>query len=1842
MKKTVSFLLIFTLLFVSACFTACAVQLGFEVESANEAVLSESACERTSVSVMDGWKFKYKASDGEKTSTDDSSWQSVNLPHTWNISDGADGGNNYAKGEGWYRKQLTIPAEYEGTDIYLEFEGVNQKATLYIDGVLVPYVYEDGTESDSHNGGYTTFRYNITDLVTPGSTHLLAVCADNTIDEEITPIAGDWTFFGGIYREVWLVSVPKVHFDMLNYGSDSVFVTATKTSDNEVTGVWNVEVKTVLVNNTDLDASVSVNTVLREPEEFVVSEYIPEEITPFDEDTMYGTEIINSVSENITVPANSKVTYTKNFTVTNPRLWNGIEDPYRYQVDVSVTNGSSTDKVSAYTGFRTFYIDADEGFFLNGNYVALRGVSRHQDRDEMGWAISEKEHGEDFGMIYEMGANSIRLAHYPHDDFFYELCDRYGMVIWAEVPFITDIGGDGDYENMDSIREAYVQNIKEQLIELIRTQYNRPSIMFWGLQNEVRPDYNEFMSKLVPALHDLAKSEDPNRLTTFASYHDTAYSWDADLFAWNFYPAWYGYSTGEFTSYLKNYHNKYPDIPMGISEYGAGGSVKTHTDADPIKDAQPDPFGDHVHPEEYQTYVHKELARQLISEDLKFLWATYVWNMFDFASDSRNEGDRNGINDKGLVTYDREIKKDSFYVYKAIWSDDPFVHIEESRFVTRELEAIPVRITSNCENVYITVNGEKYGETLTNDGAGQFTFENVPLNIGENTVEVVGTAADGKTYTESVTWTRAISDNTVISSYSLNVDNDKKTIVLRSSVNADAIASHISSRYNATFTVLAKDGETVVTSGVIEPRMYLRVTAEDGENYADYMFLANNIAFGKTVTFKGNPVANLTNGISAEGHWTNITLLPSTDFSETFLDVDLGETYHINHVVIHVPYNVYGYKIFVSDDGISYKQVCDMSTANKGGTVNCPVGDVMGRFVRVAYVNGQYAATCTEIEVHGWKFSSEVYEIDELNKIITTNTGSETVDTQTFLLNCAIDGNCTYTINSGAYYISDGDELTVSGQEGGISKYTVCTGDDCTNSHASDVALNRPIITDTAGQAGFPKENLNDGDITTRWQSPSGYPVHVTIDLERYCDIEYFDITMFAYEYGNNRAYQYEILVSTDNEEWIQVVDNTANYDYDGLYTHYLKNPVTARYIKVNFTGCKAASGAQGTAGIYNFSAYGTVYDGKPTGITAKNTEVYLGIGDVERIRPVILPEFATLPTDISFESSDTAVATVDEKGIVTAVKAGSCTITLSSESAGLSCEIKVVVDTKKILSRNRTIHSASDSTGQSAGHLPAKAIDGLTQRIDGVDSRWQCGTATYPQWLIIDLERVCLVDSVLVDMFGSQYPGNRYYGYQLYAGETVDDMALVVDQSGNTNRTGYYTHTLSTPVKARYIKISVTGCSNAGSSAGVNEITVYGTELNQEIQDLNFAYDSIDAVIGEDLSLEYSVYPSLADRSVLSWHSSDENVATVENGVVTGISTGTATITAYDSYGTALDEIIVMVANNKLLSLGKPVSHYDDFGVKYEHGTGFINTVDKLTNGARPADNASNFNFERWHFNDRNTHYAVIDLEQLYEIDEFKTYFFYWNARAYGYRISVSCDGNIFVPVFDKLANTAAGIKKDTLTQSVIARFIKLEVTAPTAGASATSTTGVYEFEVYGREITEDYSPETIYGADMRIDVNPGIRLKAAVMPSYRSIDSAVEYGFIVTRKDILENNDLTETDLYFGMPDNIPYTYGAAFVKDSEGNVQKDIINYEGEDGSIVFSAVLTGIAKEHYQTELTIRPYLKTTTSSGFSVTYYGDVQSASVYSTAKAIKAAGYIGLNDSQIEKINYIISAVEN
>ena len=616
------------------------------------------------------WGFSKEALEAPTTMPE--RWNWVNIPHTWNNIDGQDGGNDLYRGTAFYAKELEKMDLPKADRYFLEIQGANSSAILYINGKKLA----------NHDGGYSTWRVDITDALEDKNLFVFEV--DNSQNDRVYPQNADFTFYGGIYRDLNIIAVNESHFDLEYYGTPGIKVTP------EVVGK---------------DAKVEVEVFVKNAKETQKLVY-----------TLKDAEG-NVVAEKET-PASETVA---SFEIENVHLWHGKKDPYLYTAEVCLKDEEEVlDNVSARFGCRTFEIHPENGFILNGEEYPLRGVSRHQDRWGIGNALLKEHHDEDMDLICELGATTIRLAHYQHDQYFYDLCDERGMVVWAEIPYIST--------HMPNGRE----NTTSQMKELVVQNYNHPSIIVWGLSNEItmHGDSDEDLRENHVILNDLVHEMDKTRLTTMACVSmcsmDDPYVQIPDTVSYNHYFGWYGGDTSQNGPWFDEFHAKYPNIPIGCSEYGCE-ALNWHT-SDPQQ-------GDYT--EEYQAYYHEELIKQLYTR--KYMWATHVWNMFDFGADSRNEGGENGQNHKGLITFDRKYKKDSFYAYKAWLSDEPFVHICGKRYVDRVEETTKVTVYSNQPEVELFANGVSLGKQTCPE---HFFYFEVP-NTGETTlVAVAGDCKD--------------------------------------------------------------------------------------------------------------------------------------------------------------------------------------------------------------------------------------------------------------------------------------------------------------------------------------------------------------------------------------------------------------------------------------------------------------------------------------------------------------------------------------------------------------------------------------------------------------------------------------------------------------------------------------------------------------------------------------------------------------------------------------------------------------------------------------------------------------------------------------------------------------------------------------------------------------------------------------------------------------------------------------------------------------------------------------------------------------------------------------------
>ena len=617
---------------------------------------------RKIININKGWGFSKELSEAPVSMPE--TIETVDLPHSWNATDGQDGGNDYYRGTCYYVKELAREELGQGSRFYLEIEGANSSADVYLNGKHLCH----------HDGGYSTWRVDLTDSLE--DKNVLAVAVDNSPSDKVYPQTADFTFYGGLYRDVKIIAVADTHFDLDYYGAPGIAVTPTINGDDAI-----VEVATWVKN-------------LKENQTIVYK--------------------ILDKEGNVVVESQSGET-TATLAIPSVIRWHGKKNPYLYTAVATIVEGEEcVDSVSARFGCRTFEIDPERGFILNGEEYPLRGVSRHQDRLGIGNALLPEHHKEDVDLILEVGATTIRLAHYQHNQYFYDLCDECGLVLWAEIPYIS--------QHMKGGRENTISQMKE----LVYQNYNHPSIVVWGLSNEITigghddPDLIENHR----ILNDLVHEMDKTRLTTIAAVSmcpmEAEYIQIPDVVSYNHYFGWYGGDTTMNGPWFDKFHAMHPNIPIGCSEYGCE-ALNWHSS---------EPFqGDYT--EEYQAFYHEELIKQLFTR--KYRWATHVWNMFDFGADARSEGGENGQNHKGLMTFDRKYKKDAFYAYKAWLSDDPFVHLCGKRYIDRVEDVTKVTVYSNQPEVELFVNGESVGKKTAEDHFFYFEVK----NVGESRLEAV-------------------------------------------------------------------------------------------------------------------------------------------------------------------------------------------------------------------------------------------------------------------------------------------------------------------------------------------------------------------------------------------------------------------------------------------------------------------------------------------------------------------------------------------------------------------------------------------------------------------------------------------------------------------------------------------------------------------------------------------------------------------------------------------------------------------------------------------------------------------------------------------------------------------------------------------------------------------------------------------------------------------------------------------------------------------------------------------------------------------------------------------------
>jgi beta-galactosidase len=660
--------------------------------------------QRQTTDLASGWKFIKQDVDLGAATGD---WENVTVPHTWNARDAQLGkaGNptlkdGYYRGACWYALSLDAPVEWKNKRVFIRFEAAALVSKTYLNGELL----------GEHRGGFTAFCYELTPHLHFGAANDLRVQVDNSHQEDVPPLSGDFNIDGGLYRPVQLIVTDAVCVTPLDFASPGVYLT-TKSLDRENA---TVEVKSLISNGGDSSAKVTVESEIKDA----------------------AGKSVCTLSSEQTIEGNKTEPVPQNLSLANPHLWNGRKDPYLYSVTVRVIrDGKEVDEVVQPLGLRTLAITQEQGFLLNGEPYPIHGVNRHQDYYNKGWALSPADHDEDAQIMLDMGVTAVRLTHYPQSEYFHSLCDRNGLLLWNEVSLVNTIRDTPEFS----------ANAELQLREMILQRYNHPSAAFWGtfneLENQKTPPPDALLQHLKEVIHEL----DPSRIDVGASDHNSrTYNKIPTAICFNFYPGWYDKGTPDDIAKKIDDRAKEVGKRIGISEYGGGGNPFQHEEGPPQKIDQKGEF----HPEEWQSYLHEREWR--IMQGNPKLWGTFLWVMFDFPSAGRHEGGHPGLNDKGLVTQDRKVKKDAYFFYKANWNPEPMVYIASRRSTPRKIASTEVTIYSNCAEVELIVNGQSLGK-MQPDEVKIARWPEATLQPDQNHIEAVASGPTGK-LSDSCDW----------------------------------------------------------------------------------------------------------------------------------------------------------------------------------------------------------------------------------------------------------------------------------------------------------------------------------------------------------------------------------------------------------------------------------------------------------------------------------------------------------------------------------------------------------------------------------------------------------------------------------------------------------------------------------------------------------------------------------------------------------------------------------------------------------------------------------------------------------------------------------------------------------------------------------------------------------------------------------------------------------------------------------------------------------------------------------------------------------------------------------
>lgn len=931
-------------------------------------------------------------------------WKHVSLPHTWNAKDGQDGGGDYYRGTGTYKRTFRLGEQFKNKKIYIHFDGATTAATVYVNGKQVGV----------HKGNYGAFRFDITKQIKLEQENILVVTVNNEIDDNVAPLSADFTFFGGLYRKVRLISSANVHIDNSNHASSGVFWAQTDISQR----LAKLDVSSTLVNESSKDANISITAQLRDAD----------------------NNIVAKSEKELSLAASQSIPYSTSISLENPHLWHGLEDPYLYTAEVIIReNGQVIDQINHSLGLRFFRVDKDQGFILNGKSYPLYGLNRMADFPNKGTAVNEQDHERDIQLILEIGATGIRLGHQQRDEYVYQRADETGLVIWAEIPLINRINTNKEFSD----------NVKQQALELVRQNYNHSSIMFWGLFNEITLKPGPDPRGLVKELNDLIKQEDPNRLTTAAvaasgekALQDPLAT-TTDIASFNRYYGWYYGGFSDFTKFMDESRRNAPNLPIALSEFGAGASTKIHTDKPMMQD----------HSEEYQAIFHENYWQDLSQRP--YVWGKFLWVLADFAVDNRDEGDTPGRNDKGLVSFDRKVKKDAFFWYKANWSKKDVTYITGRRFNERSQAVVDIKIYSNQPVVELIVNGKSISRKELNESK-KITWQNVPLSLGENTIEARNSNGN---IVDSITLTRVNSTDTTITSSLLGIDGiNGKIYNLPDGIAFDQLERVLEFPRDSKVSLINGQLEQPLTTGSI-----IRVLAQDAETSQDYEFLAAHISVFKTTSASAEIAAPLSIGpidipvMSAAKANDGIITGKIDDMDEVNIwnamgkgphwwKVDLGAEYYIDHIEIVWPQSVsmiepgpMAYSIETAKDfeqtfdnfSESYQVIADKTENNVIANTSDKLA-VEARFVRIrlhstktfadAPVMGKYPIYgAEEISIIGGLLKSTSIDINYKNKTIAKAQLVTVDDVKQHIQ--AISNGRLQVVNSSNVSLSGDDEI---------------------------------------------------------------------------------------------------------------------------------------------------------------------------------------------------------------------------------------------------------------------------------------------------------------------------------------------------------------------------------------------------------------------------------------------------------------------------------------------------------------------------------------------------------------------------------------------------------------------------------------------------------------------------------------------------------------------------------------------------------------------------------------------------------------------------------------------------